>query len=260
MFKISVGLAALVAVLAVGSSSSAQTPPTAPSNSFTYVAQWQIPRAQWATYTADFEKNTRPVLEKLGAAGTLTAWGAFEMVVHTPEGYTHGVWWSASTYAGLEAARAELVKSAASSASLTAATAHRDYQMRSIAGNGKSGAGAGGYLTVSQYLLKPGKGQDWKQLWDKNTKPLFDDMVTKGTLDGYSIDIEDVHTDNPGYRFVVTLSPNIAAEDTFGAAFDAADAKRTPEERKTLALQQAELLEPGTHRDMFAKIIRHWSK
>ena len=85
-------------------------------------------------------------------------------------------------------------------------------------------------------------------------------MVTKGTLDGYSIDIEDVHTDNPGYRFVVTLSPNIAAEDTFGAAFDAADAKRTPEERKTLALQQAELLEPGTHRDLFAKIIRHWSK
>ena len=79
-----------------------------------------------AAASALLEKNTRPVLEKLGAAGTLTSWGAFEMVVHTPEGYTHGVWWSASTYAGLEAARAELVKSAATSTSLTPATAQRD--------------------------------------------------------------------------------------------------------------------------------------
>ena len=68
MFKMSVGLAALVAVLSAGSSSPAQTPPAAPSNSYTYVAQSQIPRAQWGAYTADFEKNTRPVLEKLGAA------------------------------------------------------------------------------------------------------------------------------------------------------------------------------------------------
>jgi hypothetical protein len=261
MFKTSlVGLAALAAVLSAGSTAVAQTAPPAPSNSYTYVAQWQIPRAQWGAFAADFEKNTRPVLEKLGAAGTVVSWGAFEMVVHTPEGYTHGVWWAATSYAGIEAARTELTKSAATSASLTAATGHRDYYLHSVAGNGKPGSGTGGFLTVSQYQVKPGSGQDWRQLWDKYSKPLLDDLVAKGLLDGYSLDVEDVHTENPGLRFVVTLSPNVEAEDKIGAAFDAVDEKRTPDERKTIALQQAAVLEPGMHRDLYAKIIRHWSK
>ena len=75
-------------------------------------------------------------------------------------------------------------------------------------------------------------------------------------LNAYSIDVEEMHTDSPGWRMVVTLTPSVEAEDQFGAALDAADAKRTPEERKTIALQQAAVVEPGSHRDLFAKIIR----
>ena len=261
MLKHSVlGLAAVMAVVSAGTTAVAQTPPAAPPNSYTYVGQWEVPRAQRAAFVADFEKNTLPVLEKLAASGTLVSWGAFETIVHTEEGYTHGVWWSATSYAGLDATLTELTKSAAASPSLAAATKHRDYFLRSVAGNGKPASGAGGFLTVSQYVMKPGKAQDWRQLFDKYSKPVYDDLVAKGVLEGYSIDVEDVHTENPGLRFVVTLTPNAAAEDKFGEALDAVDAKRTPEERKTIALQQAEVVEPGTHRDMYAKIIRHWSK
>jgi hypothetical protein len=251
---------AVAALLSTGTIAIAQTAATAPPTTLTYVAEWQLPRAQWGAFAADFEKNTRPVLEKLGAAGTLVGWGAYEMVVHTEEGYSHGVWWSAASYAGLEAARSELVKSAATSASLTAATGHRDLFLRAVAGNGKPGSGAGGYLTVSRYLTKPGLAQDWRALWDKHSKPLYDDLVAKGVLSAYSIDVEEMHTDSPGWRLVVTLTPSIEAVDQFGAALDAADAKRTPDERKTIALQQGAVVEPGSHRDLFAKIIRYWSK
>ncbi len=255
-----IGLAAVAAVLSAGTAAVAQTTPPPTPTTLTYVGEWKIPRAQWGAFAVDFEKNTRPVLEKLGAAGTLVGWGAYETVVHTEEGYTHGVWWSAASYAGIEAARAELLKSAATSASLTAATGHHDLFLRAVAGNGKPASGAGGYLTVSRYLMKPGSAQDWRALWDKHSKPIYDDLVAKGVLNAYSIDVEEMHTDNPGWRLLVTLTPSIEAEDQFGAALDAVDSKRTPEERKTIALQQAAVVEPGSHRDLFAKIIRHWSK
>jgi hypothetical protein len=251
------GLAAFAAVLSAGAPASAQTAPA--SEPYTYVGEWNIPRAQWGTFATDFDKNTKPVLEKLAAAGTLISWGVFENIVHVPDGFTHGVWWTATSYAGIEKARMELVKSAATSTSLTGATGHRDYYLRSIAGGGKSASGEG-YLAVASYLLKPGKGQEWKQLWEKNTKPLYDDLIAKGTLLGYSIDVEDVHTDSPMWRHVATLSPSAEADDQFVAAFDAASEKLTPEERKTRGLMMEGVLEPGAHRDMYARVLRHWRK
>ena len=145
------------------------------------------------------------------------------------------------------------------SSSLTAATAHRDYYLRSIAGGGKPGSGEG-YLTVSSYLLKAGKAQEWKQLWEKNSKPLFDELVGKGALIDYSIDVEDVHTDSPMWRHVVSLSPSAEADDQLGAAFDAASAKLTPEERKTRGLTMEAVLEPAAHRDSYSRVLRYWRK
>ena len=129
----------------------------------------------------------------------------------------------------------------------------------SIVGGGKAASGAG-YLSVSSFVVKAGKGQEWRQLWEKNTKPLYDELVAKGVLVGYAIDVEDVHTASPTLRFVVTVTPSAEAEDQFVAATDAAAEKLTPEERKTRGLTMNELLEPGTHRDMHSRILRHWRK
>ena len=247
----------MAAVLSATAPAAAQTAPA--TEPYTFVAQWAVPRAQWAAYVTDFDKNTKPVLEKHAAAGTLISWGAFESIVHEKDGYTHGVWWTSTSYAGIEKARLELVASAASSTSLSGATGHRDYYVRSIVGGGKAASGAG-YLNVSSYLVKAGKGQEWRQLWEKNTKPLYDELVAKGVLVGYAIDVEDVHTDSPMLRFVVTLTPSAEAEDQFVAATDAATEKLTPEERKTRGLTMNELLEPGTHRDMYSRVLRHWRK
>jgi hypothetical protein len=249
----------LVALSAFVAASGAAAQP-ADQTSYTFVAQWQVPRAQWATFVSDFEKNTRPVLEKLAANGTLVGWGAFETIVHTEDGPTHGTWLAATSASGIERARLELLKTASATSSLAAATVHRDYYLRSLVGNGKPSSGSGAYLTVSSQLVKPGQGAEWRKNWEKFFKPAFDDLVSQGLLVGYSIDVEDVHTDSPGWRHVVTLSPNIEAEDKIAAAFEALDAKRSPEERKTMSAAAQAMLEPGVHRDMYARVIQYWSK
>ena len=237
----------------------AQTPPADAPRPYTFVAQWDVPRAQWGNWVSDFDKNTRPVLEKLAADGTLISWGAYEAVVHTPEGMTHGVWWGSLTYAGIEKARQELVKSSAASASLAAATGHRDYLLRSQAGMAKPGTGSATML-VSTFVVKPDQRQQWRQLFDKYNKATYDDLVAKGTILGYSMHAEDVHTDNPGVRFVVLVAPSAEGMDQARAATDAINAKRTPEERRTIGLQMDATMEPGTHRDIFANVIRYWQK
>lgn len=252
-----VGFAALACVLSAGTPAAAQTASAA--EPYTFVAEWQIPRAQWGTFAADFDKNTRPVLEKLASDGTLISWGAYEMIVHGPESNTHGAWWSATSYAAMEKARRELVAASAASTSLAAATSHRDLFLRVILGSVKSASGEG-YLNVSQYVLKPGKGREWRELWEKNNKPVWDDLLAKGQLTAYSIYVEDVHTENPNLRFVVGVSPSAEADDQFVAAYDAAQAKLAPNERQTRQLMMDNLLEPGSHRDLYARIIRYWQK
>lgn len=237
----------------------AQAPPADAPRPYTFVAQWDVPRAQWGTFVADFDKNTRPVLEKLAADGTLTSWGAYESVVHTADGMTHGVWWGSLTYAGIEKARTELVKASAASTSLGAATGHRDYLLRSQAGAAKPGSGSAAML-VSTFVVKPDQGQQWRQLFDKYTKATYDDLVAKGTVLGYSLHTEDVHTDHTGLRFVVLVAASAEGMDQARAATDAITAKRTPEERRTIGLQMEATMEPGTHRDIYANVIRYWQK
>ena len=68
---------------------------------YTFVSQFQVPRANWAGYSEDSEKTVVPILEKLTADGTIGGWSTFETIVHTPEGYTHGAAWSSTSISGL---------------------------------------------------------------------------------------------------------------------------------------------------------------
>jgi hypothetical protein len=250
---------ALAAVSFTASAAFAQTAPAAGPSGYTFVAHWQIPRAQWGQFATDVDKNTRPVLEKLAADGTLVGWGVFEYIVHQPDSPTHGIWWSAASYAGMEKARLELLPTAATSAALTQATGHSDLFLNTVLGNAKSGSGSG-YLSVAIQLVKPGKGREFRDLWTKNTKPVLDDLMAKGAVAGYAIHAQDVHTDNPGLRWIVTIVPTAAADDAVGAAFDAANEKLTPQERQTRELMMDNVIDRAAHRDAYARIIRYWQK
>src|SRR3979490_1719258 len=68
---------------------------------YTYVSQFQVPRAHWAAYSEDTEKTVVPIVEKMTADGTILSWSTFEQVIHTPDGYTHGAAWSSTSISGL---------------------------------------------------------------------------------------------------------------------------------------------------------------
>src|SRR6266850_7231977 len=67
---------------------------------YTFVSQFQVPRAQWAAYSEDTEKTVVPIVEKLTAEGTILSWSTFEQVIHTADGYTHGAAWSSTSISG----------------------------------------------------------------------------------------------------------------------------------------------------------------
>ena len=67
---------------------------------YSYVANWQIPRAHWADMAKGNSAN-KAILDKALADGTIVGYGNDENLVHQPDGETHDSWWSAMSMAGL---------------------------------------------------------------------------------------------------------------------------------------------------------------
>src|ERR1700726_4986996 len=112
---------------------------------YTYVSQFQVPRANWAAYAEDTEKTVVPIVEKLAADGTILSWSTFEQVIHTPEGYTHGAAWSSTSISGLMKVLDE-VRKAGPRPGQIAATKHEDYLLHTTMN--RAGSGTPAYLRV----------------------------------------------------------------------------------------------------------------
>src|SRR3989441_12732098 len=100
MMKRTAGVLVLVLAVMLVPAALPQMEPT--PTVYTFVSQFQVPRANWAGYSEDTEKTVVPILEKLTADGTILSWSTFEQLVHTPDGYTHGAAWSSTSIAGLD--------------------------------------------------------------------------------------------------------------------------------------------------------------
>src|SRR5712675_2494617 len=112
---------------------------------YTFVSQFQIPRAQWASYSEDSEKSIIPILEKLAADGTILSWSTFEQVIHTTDGYTHGAAWSSNSIAGLMKVLDEIRKNGPRPGQI-AATKNEDFLMQTSMY--RVGSGTPAYLRV----------------------------------------------------------------------------------------------------------------
>ena len=251
-------MAAVLALFVLPLLASPALAQSAPPETLTYVAEWTIPRDQWQGYGEWVVKYHKPIFERLAAEGALVDWGIYETYVHEENSNTHGIWWTASSYANIEKVRAALLKAPFHPAA--ASGAHHDYLMRSLVGAARSGATAGGFLDVNRQEIRPGQGDDWKATWERNTQPVLDDMVAKGALASYAIQYEDVHTAPNSYRYIVTVSTSPDAEDQVEAAFTAARAKLSDTEKQAMGRINRDLTVPESHRDYMAKIVAAWFK
>ena len=219
---------------------------------FTFVAEWDVQRDKWADVSAFMDKGIRPIFDRLIADGTISGYGTYETLVHEKDGSTHGMWWTATSLVGIEKARLEAIKVPPPAALATAA--HHDYFMRGLIGNHRPGSGAGGYLRVNSSLVQAGKGNPWRETWEKYTKPAYDALVADGTLAYYSVEIQQVATENPGVRMVVAVAPSAEAMDKVYAALTALTAKRSPEERAAVDAAFMATIVPDASRSYLARV------
>jgi len=209
---------ALTAAWSVGSWAQAQEVKQKPPM-YTYIANWDIPRAHWPEMAkaADADKA---VLDKALADGTLVGYGNDENLVHTPGEFTHDDWWSSTSMAGLMKVLDQLSGAGGTSTPvLESATKHWDSIEVSRYYNWKPGAYKNGYVQVAIYTLKPDAPDDAIEQLSKNfIAPLLEKQLSDGTITEWEIDVPAVHTSAPGTFAIVWVSPNAEGIDKVGAA------------------------------------------
>jgi len=222
---------------------------------YTFVSQFQVPRAQWAAYSEDTEKMAIPIFDKLMADGTITSWSTFEHVVHTPDGYTHGTAWSSTSVAGLMKVLDE-VRKAGPRPGQIAATRHEDLLMVSTIHHGSSGSGTSGYLRVICSMAHADKPSEYTATIKKLLVPTFEEQFKKGVVNYYGIDEQYVNTGAPSLRCVVVTYPNAESIDKWATAINATLGKMN-------AAEQAEFLGStvlDSRRDIMARITHYAQK
>jgi hypothetical protein len=195
---------------------------------YTYVSQFQVPRAHWAAYAEDTEKTFVPVVEKLTADGTIGSWSTFEHVVHTPDGYTHGAAWSSNTISGLMKVLDEIRKSGPRPGQI-AATRHEDLLMQSTTYH--VGSGTPTYARVVCAQAKADKPEGYAAALKKYLVPTFEEQLKKGVATFYGVDEQYVNTGAQSIRCLVIDYPNAEGMDKWAAAVNATFAKMSAADR-----------------------------
>ncbi len=244
-------LLSIIVLLVLVLTSLASTAQQQEQTIYTYMAHWNVPRAQRAEATANAEQNVRPIMERMLADGTIESWGNEVRIIHEENGTTHGTWWAATSIAGLTRVRDELVKLPPNSALDNAG--HHDHLMESIIHRGKTTALTSGYLSVSIVKLQPGSGQTWRQLWEKYFKPTYDELLGNGTILSYQVASQYVHTEDPRWRYVWTVTPSAEAEGRVDAALEAVFEK----DGTAIIADLNSVSIRSEHRDVFGRVLNY---
>ena len=192
---------------------------------YTFVSQFQVPRAHWAEYSENTEKSFVPIAEKMVADGTILTYVTFEHVVHTVDGYTHGAAFSSISIAGLTKVLDELRK-AGPQAGQVAATRHEDFLMQTSMYT--TGGGALAYLRVVCQNAKPDKPEGYAAMIKKLLWPTVEEQLKKGVVSYVGLDSQYVNTTTPSTRCLVVDYPSAEAMDKWAAAVSATLGKMSP--------------------------------
>jgi hypothetical protein len=196
---------------------------------YTFVSQFQVPRANWAQYAENTDKSFVPIADKLVADGTILSYSTFEHIVHTPEGYTHGAAFTSTSIAGLTKVLDE-VRKAGPQAGQVAATRHEDYLMQTSM-YAVGGGSAPAYLRVVCQNAKPDKPEGYAAVLKKYLWPTVEEQVKKGVVSYVGLDSQYVNTMAPSTRCLVINYPNAESMDKWAAAVNATLGKMSAADR-----------------------------
>jgi len=230
------------------------------------------PLTFWYEYSINPGKETQfmdllktvgaPVRDKLMADGVIGAWGVNRPLLRMPGGATHIIWYSVNDWSGVEKV----------DAAMRAQFAKLDEEAKGGAGAGKKGGGGGasvtarmmeiadvsktrdyltrdlvfvpgpsmppaGTLPFTRFLYvkaKPGKGGEYRKVWEKYNKPVLDKLVADGVVLAYGLAVEEVSTDGDFTHFTWFATKDLAAMEKVRSAFVADRDKRSQDEQDSL--------------------------
>jgi hypothetical protein len=205
-FLFAVMIVLLISMISAPTSSvSAQSAPAAKAALYTYVSLFAVPRAQWA----DFEKaemSDDTELKKLAADGSIVGYGIFSRVAHQEGEPTHGDWFSATSQANLMKGLEALIGSGASTNPVYANTKHWDEIYESHDYNMQSGTFTNSYVRVGVFKYKEGS-EHAAEITRATLVKGLESMVADGSLHGYHIDRQAIHTSDVN-SFLIVLFTN----------------------------------------------------
>jgi hypothetical protein len=225
LFTFLVGFVGVALLFGIPQSAAAQE-----DSPYLYVTEWQIPHSQWTIWEAFEASSFKPMFEKLLADRSILGWGFYAQTIHTPDGPTHGIWFSSASMAGVDATLNGMNSLPANSVMSNPQVKQRDFLFRSLATAGRAATGSNATLWVHRTQSAPGKPQNLA-VWDKYVKPMLDGLVGQGTILSYGIESEQIHTEPDGTFYIYCLMPGADATDKFFAALDAMQSKMTATER-----------------------------
>jgi hypothetical protein len=211
---------ALGTFLAIPATTQAQTVKPRP-RVYTYVSNWQIPRAHWAEMKNDAND---PILQQAMTSGTIIGYGSDENLVHTPDGWTHDDWFMATSMGDLMKVLEQYYTSTSNPPVLLTSTKHWDLVLTSRYYNWQPGASyKNGIVSVSEYKLKADAPDNaFTAISSEIVAPLLEKLVADGTILEYEIDTMAVHTSAPGTFWIVTVVQDPANLDKVDDAIRAA--------------------------------------
>jgi hypothetical protein len=209
------GLAAVAAVPLQAQTATSDKPAV-----YLYVAQWNVPRAQWADMVKADDAD-KPVLDKLVADGTLTGYGAYTNIIHQEGEPTHGTWFTATSEGKLlKALEAIYAQPGLVTAPVQGASKHWDQILTGDVYGSKPVNASGGYLTWSSWQVKPGAMRGFTDLSKKVVVPVLDKLLADGTINSYGQLVEDYHQGKVGTVYEYFTVPDAAALDKVNQALD----------------------------------------
>lgn len=233
------------------------------SNTYTSVALFKVKPEATNAFVDNMKKFIAPVGAKLLKEGTILGYGLDIDVFHQPGSTNADIWMEVPSFAAFskaeDAIHAALKASPQLASAVWAATdtsAHQDLMVRHIFSNMKKPpAGVLPYTNFYSLRIKPGKMQQFNEVFEKYMKPGYDKLVADGTIFGYSVDIEIIHTDMSGLVWILAVLPDLAAKDKMLAATREAGRARSAEERKAMSEALDAISVPGSHRDSISQAI-----
>jgi len=183
-----------------------------------YIANWQLPRAQWSAVDKSNADDTK-ILDKAIAEGLITGYGFDENLVHSVDGDTHDQWWGATSLGGVFNMLDRFYKAGTpTSPVFESATKHWDDVWVTRYYNWHPGSYKDAYTFVATYRLKPTAPDNTVDMLSKNLiGPLLEKLLADGTIYEWEVDTQALHTDTPGEFYIIYLAQKPEAVDKVNA-------------------------------------------